>query len=254
MNNIDKRRHYILMIDTETANTFNDGKSLDYKSALVYDCGFAVIDTRGNIYETYSFVNSDIFNSPELMASAYYASKIPMYLTGLENGSRVMANTYTIRKTMLSVMEKYGITEICAHNARFDVAVLNSTIRYISKSRIRYWFPFGMEVWDSMKMARSVIHKMPTYRKFCEKNGLLTATGRLSTTAENLYKFIIKDVDFKEAHTGLEDVSIEIQIVVYCYRQHKKMDKVLYSGKAKENTEFQKNLLTNLRKYAIINL
>ena len=151
-------------------------------------------------------------------------------------------------------MEKYGITEICAHNARFDVAVLNSTIRYISKSRIRYWFPFGVEVWDSMKMARSVIHKMPTYRKFCEKNGLLTATGRLSTTAENLYKFIIKDIDFEESHTGLEDVSIEIQIVVYCYRQHKKMDKVLYSGKAKENTEFQKNLLTNLRKYATINL
>ena len=224
MNNIDKRRHYILMIDTETANTFNDGKGLDYKSALVYDCGFAVIDTRGNIYETYSFVNSDIFNSPELMASAYYASKIPMYLTGLENGSRVMADTYTIRKTMLSVMEKYGITEICAHNARFDVAVLNSTIRYISKSRIRYWFPFGMEVWDSMKMARSTICKNKTYNYY-------TSNGRKSATAENLYKYISHNENFIESHTGLEDVLIESIILVKCLSYHKKMNKRLFANK-----------------------
>jgi hypothetical protein len=79
-----------------------------------------------------------------------------------------------------------------------------------------------------MKMARDVMHKMPTYRKFCEENNLLTKNGRLSTTAENLYRFIIKDVDFKESHTGLEDVQIEREIFLYCRKQHKKMRKGLY--------------------------
>jgi hypothetical protein len=73
---------------------------------------------------------------------------------------------------------------------------------------------------------------MPTYRKFCEEYGLLTANGRLSTTAENLYRFIIKDPYFEESHTGLEDVMIEAQIVAYCYRQHKAMKKKLFEKNA----------------------
>ena len=76
MNKIDYRHHYILVVDTETANTFSDGKKLDYSSGLVYDCGFAVVDTKGNVYETFSFVNSDIFGIDVLMQSAYYANKI----------------------------------------------------------------------------------------------------------------------------------------------------------------------------------
>ena len=252
MNKIDYRHHYILVVDTETANTFSDGKKLDYSSGLVYDCGFAVVDTKGRVYETYSFVNSDIFGIDVLMQSAYYANKIPLYWHGLDDGSRIMADTYTIRQTMLAVMEKYRISEVCAHNARFDVAVLNSTIRYTTKSKIRYWFPYGVEIWDSMKMARSVIHKMATYRKFCEKHGLLTATGRLPTSAENLYRFIIKDPSFEEDHTGLEDVTIESKIIIYCYRQKKQMTKVLYPAKDNEITEFQKKFLTNLRTCGII--
>jgi hypothetical protein len=79
-----------------------------------------------------------------------------------------------------------------------------------------------------MKMAKDVILPMPTYRRFCEDNGYLTKTGRLRCTAEILYRFISGDQDFEEAHTGLEDVDIERQILAYCFRQHKAMRKGLY--------------------------
>ena len=79
-------------------------------------------------------------------------------------------------------------------------------------------------------MASDVILKMPTYRRFCEEHCLLTKNGRLSATAENLYRFIIKDPTFVESHTGLEDVEIESQILAYCYKQHKKMRKKLYEN------------------------
>ena len=230
MNKIDKRRHYILVVDTETANTYmgEDGR-LDTSSVLMYDCGWCVMDTRGNIYKEQSFVNSDIFYYEEdLMQSAYYARKIPLYVADIETGKRKVATTYSIRKAMLEDMAEYNITEVCAHNARFDLNALNSIQRWTTKSKYRYWFPFGTEIWDSMKMARSVIHKMPTYRKFCEKYGFLTKNGQLSTTAENLYRFIIKDPSFSEAHTGLEDVQIEREIINYCYRQHKPMRKKLF--------------------------
>ena len=230
MDKIDYRRHYVLVLDTETANTARtaDGK-LDTSSVLMYDCGWSIVDTKGNIYEERSFVNRDIFvYERELMASAYYGWKIPRYVEDLRNGKRKMANTYEIRKAMLADMELYHITEVVAHNARFDRDALDTIQRWTTKSKYRYWFPYGTEIWDTMKMARDVIHKMPTYRKFCEENGFLTANGRLSATAENLYRFIIKDPTFVESHTGLEDVQIEREIMFYCFRQHKKMRKGLY--------------------------
>jgi hypothetical protein len=232
-NKIDFRHHYILCVDTETANSFRkaDG-NLDTSSVLVYDCGWCVMDTAGKVYEERSFVNRDVFvNERELMQSAYYAKKIPQYVEDLQNGKRTMASTYEIRKQMLEDMKRYRITEVMAHNARFDVEALNAIQRWTTKSKYRFWFPYGTEIWDTMKMARDVMHKMPTYRKFCEENELLTKTGRLSAKAEDLYRFIIKDADFEESHTGLEDVQIEREIFLYCRKQHKQMRKALYSKK-----------------------
>ena len=243
---IDRRRHYVLVLDTETANTLRteDGQ-LDTASALVYDCGWSVVDTSANVYVERSFVNTDVYDKmADLMKSAYYGWKRPLYEAGIEMGERQKANTYEIRQAMLADIAKYGIKEVVAHNARFDINALNSTLRWTTKSKFRYWMPFDIVVWDTMKMARSVIHKMPTYRKFCEKHEMLTASGRLPTTAEALYKFISRNPNFRESHTGLEDVQIERSIMFYCYRQHRKMDKVLYGARSFDRpTEMQNKIM-----------
>lgn len=229
MDKIDYRHHYVIVLDTETANTFRNGKQLDTSNALVYDCGWAVVDTKGHVYEERSFVNRDIFvYQREAMRTAYYADKIPQYVADLRAGKRKMANTYQIKKQLLADIKKYRIKEVVAHNARFDYNALNTTERYTSKSKYRYWFPAGIEIWDTLKIARSVIGKMPTYRKWCEKNGYITKNNQCRFTAEILYRFISKDNDFIESHTGLEDVRIEREILFYCLRQHKPMKKKLW--------------------------
>ena len=122
-NKIDHRINYILMLDTETANTLSgeDGK-LDMSNVLVYDLGFAVIDKRATVYESASFVNRDIFvYERELMQSAYYANKIPQYVEDIRAGRRKMASYSEIRKAVFEVVEKYDIKVVCAHNSRFDV-------------------------------------------------------------------------------------------------------------------------------------
>ena len=245
---IDNRHHYVLVLDTETANTIaEENGNLDMTNVLVYDCGWAVVDTQGGVYLERSYVNRDIFcGERELMQSAYYAKKIPQYVAEILAGKRIMSTTYEIRQQMLADMVEFGITEVVAHNARFDYNALNTTLRWQTKSRFRYWFPYGTEIWDTMKMARDVIHKMPTYRKFCEDNDYLTKTGKLSTTAENLYRFISGDNDFIESHTGLEDVQIEREILFYCYRQHKPMRKLLYENPLPQTpppTELQKQIM-----------
>lgn len=247
---IDKRRHYVLVVDTETTNTIQDGDTLDMSNVLVYDCGWQVVDTHGTVYLERSFVNCDIFvHERELMQSAYYAHKIPQYIADLETGKRTMASTYEIRKAMLEDMETFGITEVAAHNSHFDLTALNCTQRYVTKSRFRYWFPYGTTLWDTMRMADSVICKMPTYQKFCETNGYLTKAGKPRKTAEILWRFISGNNDFQESHTGLEDVTIEAQIMAYCFRQHKHIDKELFPEQTHREppTDFQKMVMRSLR-------
>lgn len=219
--NIDRRHNYGIMIDTETAN------GLD--CPLFYDVGWQVIDSHGRLYKSRSFVNRDVFvHERELMQSAYYAWKIPQYVEQIKSGERIMADLWEIAKALREDCEEYGCTFICAHNARFDYRSLNGTQRYVSKSKYRYFVPYGLEWWDTMKMAEDVICKMPTYVKFCMENGYMVNATKPRKTAEILYRFISKNPAFVEEHKGLEDVDIERQILAYCHRQHKAMRKKLF--------------------------
>lgn len=230
MNKIDRRHIYGICLDTETANTIDNDGVLDMTNVLFYDLGFQVVDSHGRTYgKKFSFVNSDIFlHEKELMKSAYYAKKIPQYWKDIWAGKRKVATTAEIRKVLCEVVKEYDCKFVCAHNAMFDSRALNNTQRWVTKSRFRYFLPYGLEWWDTLKMARSVMGKMPTYRKFCEENGYLTKRGQLRFTAEICYRFITKDNTFEESHTGLEDVEIETEILRYCHRQHKPMKKKLW--------------------------
>ena len=226
---IDKRISYKIVLDTETCPIDKDLEEVVPENMFTYDCGWAVVDKRGNVYKTRSFVNADIFlDEKDLMQSAYYANKIPQYLEDIKSGKRILTNFYNIRKTLLEDIADYNVTEIYAHNMRFDYGTLNTTQRWETKSKYRYFFPKDVVICDTLKMSRDVVAKMPTFIKFCEDNNFLTKNGKPQLKAETIYRFITKDTDFVESHTGLEDVLIEKEILAYCYRQHKKMRKKLW--------------------------
>lgn len=226
---IDRRISYKIVIDTETCPVDRDFEGVSPDNMWVYDSGWAVVDKRGNEYKTRSFVNADIFlNEKLLMDSAYYADKIPQYWEDIKAGRRILTSFYNIRKALLEDIAEYNVKEIYAHNMRFDYGTLNNTQRWLTKSKYRYFFPKDVQICDTLKMARDVIAKMPTYRKFCEENDYITKNNQLRLTAEIIYRFITKNNDFIESHTGLEDVMIEKEILAYCYKQHKKMRKLLW--------------------------
>lgn len=221
----------IIVLDCETAPMDRDIAQVLPSNMAVYDVGWVVCDKKGNVEVTRSFINSDVFfGEPIMMDSAYYADKVPQYMEQIKNKESKVARLYTIRRQLLKDIEEYGVSEVYAHNARFDYGSLNNTQRFETKSKWRYFFPKSVTICDSMKMARDVIYTMPTYRKFCEENGFMTKhkTPRPQLKAETLYRFITKDVEFEEEHKGLQDVMIEKEIVAYCYRQHKKMRKKLF--------------------------
>ena len=226
---MDKRISYKIVLDTETCPLDKDVNEVSPQNMWVYDCGWAVVDKRGKVYKTRSFINTDIFlKEKELMNSAYYSNKIPMYWEQIKRGERILTSFYNIRKALLEDIAEFEVKEIFAHNMRFDYGTLNTTQRWLTKSQYRYFFPYGIEICDTLKMARDVIAKMPTYQRFCKENGYLTKNGQYRLTAEIIYRFISKNNDFIESHTGLEDVLIEKEILAYCYKQRKKMRKKLW--------------------------
>lgn len=219
---IDRRRAYYLVFDTETANSLED--------PMMYDIGGAIVDKTGAVYEAFSFIIYDVFCADRrLFDTAYYAEKRPMYEEQIKSGQRRIVSIYTARSYFTELCKKYNVRAMCAHNARFDYNSTNKTIRYVTKSKSRYFLPYGIPLWDTLKMAQDTICKQPTYIRWCERNGYVQKNGKPRATAEILYRYITLDNDFIESHTGLEDVLIEKEILVRCFRQHKKMRKNVWS-------------------------
>jgi DNA polymerase III epsilon subunit-like protein len=217
---LDPFTERIIVVDTETTNSLDD--------PICYDVGFAVVDVFGNVYERYSYVVSEIFLDEELMASAYFVDKIPQYWKEIQEGKRKLAKFSTIRFKFAEVCQKWGVRIVAAHNARFDYRSLNLTQRFLTSSKYRYFFPFGIEVWDTLKMSREVLSKSDEYGEFCYNNDFLTKRLCKRFTAEIIFRFLTGCLDFEEAHTGLEDVMIEKDILAYCFRQHKKMNRLCF--------------------------
>lgn len=245
----------ILVIDTETANTHDTANGADMSDVLVYDCGLAVCDIGGNVYETASYINRDIFyREPDMMQSAYYARKIPQYLDGIAAGKHKVANIWEIRKAIFDIIERYNIKYLAAYNARFDANALNRTIQWVTKSFCRYFYQFGQVEWlDIMKMAQDAIVKTRNYKTWATEKEYLQKNGTPRKTAEMIFQYMTGEETFEEEHTGLEDALIEVQIMAFCFserdRRKVKMRTKLYETPldVPESTEFQRNLLRNLK-------
>lgn len=213
----------IIVLDTETANSV--------EQPLPYDVGWAVVDRDGKHYENHSYVVAEIYlGQKDLMKSAYYAEKLPQYEKDLKKGKRELKSIWTIRKQLIADMKTHKTNKIGAYNMNFDKRALNNDIRYISKSWLRWFFPYDTEFICIWNIACQVLMARPSYIKFAEENGFISDAGNILTNAECCYRYITKDTNFKESHTGLEDVIIETAILAYCYRQHKKFDSKPYAG------------------------
>lgn len=200
-----------IILDTETTN--------DLDCPLVYDLGFAIIDKNGKVYASYSYVVADIFCNKELMSYAFFANKIPQYWEEIENGSRILKSFYSIEKIFHKVCRDWEIKEFIAHNVRFDYLALQTTKRYLTKSRYRFFFPYNSKFIDTLKLSRKVFIDDENYNIFCKENDYITKNNQNRYTAEIIYRFLTQNNNFEEAHTGLADCLIEKEIFSYCVKK-----------------------------------
>ena len=207
-----------LVFDIETLNSTED--------AIAYDIGFVISDRSGFIYEKASFLVYETFVlEKDLMNSCYYAKKIPQYKEGLEKNEHFLGGFLDVMFYVRELIKNYNIKYGFAYNANFDKTGLNRSVRYITKSKFRYFFPKDFQVFCIWHIACQTIFCQKKFFKFAIENNLISKSGNLKTSAEVAYKYITKDENFEEEHKGLDDTLIELQILLKCFAQHKKMNK-----------------------------
>jgi hypothetical protein len=215
---IDKRKNYIMVLDVETTN--NNMEKGAKNDGLVYDIGFAITDKKGNIYAKRSFAITEIFDWTELMNTAYYKSKLPKYYQRLAEGKMEKVTIWQARKRIHKAMEIFNIKEVYAYNANFDYTTLNNTVRYLSGSACRWFFPYGTQICDIWHIACQVLGIQKTF----QWENIRNANNNLITNAERMFGYC-EQIDFEEEHTGLADAIVESQILARCFKSHKKIDK-----------------------------
>ena len=217
---VDKRKKYIMVVDVETTNNQIGVKNVP-NDGLVYDLGFTVTDKKGNIYTKRSFAIKEIFNDKNLMNTAYYKNKLPLYYDKIAKRQMEVVSIWEARKRVKTAIEYFNITEIYAYNASFDFTTLNNTIRYISGSGCRWFFPYGTQICDIWNIACQVLGTQKTF----QWENIRNDNNNLITNAERMFAYMSQDLDFEEEHTGLADALIETQILARCFRSHKSINK-----------------------------
>jgi len=192
------------LIDTETA-----------EMNKVYDFGYILFDKKGNILFERNYINIDVFCNDNLMNSAYYGWKKPLY----NNIDNVI---YTTTKGMFTdffkMCEKYNVTHLLAYNLSFDMKALQYTAKKYTHTEINY---DNFILIDVMRTAIEILINTDKYRNFCKINNELTEKGNYKSSAESVYRYINSNIEFNEDHMALSDCYCEYAIFMKCLKQKK---------------------------------
>ena len=218
MKTIDlKNEKYLMFIDTETIGTLTCKESV-----LPFEIGMKIYDTdTQKIVKEKSYLVRKFFNNKFIMLSSFSASKYPNYFEKLDTDKRY--KTYSVKEiadNMARLINRYNIRVMVAHNGNFDKTAI-----------ARLFNEFGIDnplrkvdLLDTMELSK-VITFSKSYVDYClahkdrlnqmKQSCFITNGGRVRTTAQAIYCYITNNSQFEEAHTGLEDIDIEIEIFKY---------------------------------------
>lgn len=189
-----------VVFDTETT-------SLD--KPFCYNIGYVIINDSGMKLVKKDFVVEQIWHNLPLFSTAYYAEKRPIYVKAMKARKTVMNKFGYICREMIRDFEKYDVVCGYAYNSSFDEKVFAFNCDWFKCSN-----PFDtIPVYD----IRGNVHEFlidENYYRFCDENNFYTESGCYSSTAENIYRYLMNDTEWNEDHTALSDSEIESNILM----------------------------------------
>ena len=215
MKKIDiKKQKYLLFVDTETI-----GSLFVKESVLPFEIGIKVFDLENEkIVKEKSYLVRKFFNNKYIMLSTFSATKYPKYSEKIKNDKRYKTMSVNdIMQDLTKIINRYNIKIMVAHNGNFDKqAIARLSEEFGIDNPIK-----KVDLLDTIEMSK-VITFSKDYANYCLKHqdrlnsinesAFITNSGRVRTTAQAIYCYISNDPNFEEAHDGLNDIDIEIEI------------------------------------------
>lgn len=209
-----KKERYLMFIDTETI-----GSLFVKESILPFEIGMKILDTETmKVVKEKSYLVRKFFNNKYIMLSTFSATKYPDYFKKLDNDKRYKTMSVNdISKDIEKTISRYSIKIMVAHNGNFDKTAMARLFEDFGVNN-----PFeNIDLLDTMELSK-IITFSKDYANYCLENKdrlnsmkdscFITNSGRVRTTAQAIYCYISNNSQFEEAHTGLEDIDIEIEI------------------------------------------
>ena len=209
-----KNEKYLMFIDTETI-----GSLFAKESVLPFEIGMKIFDTETQkVVKEKSYLVRKFFNNKYIMLSSFSATKYPSYFEKIDTDKRYKVySVKEIAQDIEKIANRYNIKIMVAHNGGFDKNAMTRLFEEFGTNN-----PFEKsDLLDTMELSK-VITYSKDYTNYCieNKNRLnsvkescfITNSGRVRTTAQAIYCYLSNNSQFEEAHTGLEDIDIEIEI------------------------------------------
>lgn len=193
----------ICIFDTETTSV---------EKPFCYNIGYVIYDLDNGIpLLKKNFVCEQVWHNPMLFTTAYYADKRDFYISEMRKRTAIMNKYGYICQEMIRDFKNFEISMAFAYNSSFDERVFSFNCDWFKCNN-----PFdNVEVKDIRGFAHRFLVD-DEFKVFCEQNQYFSESGNYSSTAEVMYRYITKNIDFVEAHTALDDSEIESEILLAC--------------------------------------
>ena len=252
-----------LILDTETATlpfaneitkTVNEKRTIAISKPLIYDIAWRIVDRNGKIYSEHSYLVAEIFNTPSVFNTAYYAEKRPKYIERLNKGEITIKQWDEIMEILIQDLE--SVDYVGAFNSMFDYKkAIPFTEKYIKALHSSDYFGWEREQkerckrilteksnyknpnWDGMNfdfrdkkyplidlwgIACEMLINTQTYKRKCLQFDMVTESGQFfKSSAETTFRYICEQYDFEEMHMAIDDVIIECQILCKALKKGK---------------------------------
>lgn len=195
----------ILTIDTETTS----------ENRFCYDLGWSIFNTETKETIKRQFLISEVWENEMLFSVAYYFDKKDYYIKKSIEKIKWAEAMFLL----LIDIRKYNLKSFYGYNVKFDLDVFEKNCQWFKTEN----YIKMLNAFDIWAYATNFIVN-EDYIKWCIENGFFTESENISANAENIYRFITKNVNFEEKHNSICDIEIELEILLECVKNGAEFD------------------------------
>lgn len=203
-----RTQNNILTLDTETVGTFD--------RPLVHDIGWMVTDKNFNVISKKRYLVKEFhIDQPWILkTSDFYSERQGLYRKAIKDATVEIKPWREVIKEFMKDLK--GAKVMSAYNLAFDYKAINYTNNFFNGGDETLSKLIDKKtllcIWN---LACDTILDTDDYRGYATMKHFISDKGNYLSSAESCYAYLTQNDSYKEEHTALADVEIEVDILRY---------------------------------------